>query len=65
MPEGCDVKLEVFNVLGQKVATLVEGRFDAGEHRVTWDATEQSSGVYLYRLTAGEMVETKKMMLLK
>ena len=65
VPVACDVTLEVFNVLGQKVATLLDGRFDAGEHSVTWDATAQSSGVYLYRLTASEVVETKKMLLLK
>ncbi len=65
LPRSVDIRLEVFNVLGQKVATLADGRCDAGEHTVIWNASRQASGVYLYRLTAGEFVETKKMLLLK
>ena len=65
LPEACAVRLEVYNVLGQRVASLVDGRMDAGAHTVTWDATEVSSGVYLYHLQAGEFSETRKMMLLK
>ena len=60
-----DVRIDVFNMLGQKVATLFEGYSEAGHHAVNWDASDQASGVYLYRLTAGEFVDTKKMMLLK
>ncbi|MEW5794839.1 MAG: T9SS type A sorting domain-containing protein [Candidatus Zixiibacteriota bacterium] len=65
LPTADDVTLEVFNVLGQKVATLVDGRVEAGAHRVTWDGSDQSSGVYFYRLTAGKQVLSKKMLLLK
>ena len=65
LPVATEVRLEVFNVLGQTVAALVGKRLGAGEHTVTWDATGQASGVYLYHLTAGEFVETKKMVLLK
>jgi len=60
-----DVRIDVFNMLGQRVATLFEGYSEAGNHSVNWDASDQASGVYLYRLTAGEFVDTKKMMLLK
>jgi hypothetical protein len=60
-----DVKLEVFNVAGQKVATLVNGHESAGSHSVTWDASDVSSGVYFYKLTAGEKTFTRKMSLLK
>ncbi len=60
-----DVKLEVFNLLGQNVATLFEGHVGAGTHNTTWDATSMSSGVYFYRLTANDLVDTKKMLLLK
>ncbi len=65
LPVAADVRLEVFNVLGQKVATLVEQRLEAGQHSITWDAIAQASGVYMYRLTAGDFVETKKMILMK
>jgi hypothetical protein len=60
-----DVKVEIFNVMGQKVATVVDGFMEAGQHTVLWDASDFSSGVYFYRLTAGDLVETRKMMLLK
>jgi hypothetical protein len=65
LPHACDVRLEVFNVLGQRVVTLVDGYLPAGEHSVTWDASRHASGVYLYRLSAGDVVETKSMILLK
>ena len=65
LPSASHVKLEVFNVMGQKVATLVDGQFEAGEHVVRWDGSDAASGVYFYRLQAGDFVDTKKMMLLK
>jgi hypothetical protein len=66
VPHIADVRLEVYNLLGQLVATLVEGQAIAGTHRVTWDAGSLSSGVYLSRLTVnGQHVATKKMLLVK
>jgi hypothetical protein len=65
LPEASNVKLEVYNVLGEKVATLVDGEQEAGYRYVVWDASAISSGVYFYRLQAGEFVSTKKMNLLK
>lgn len=65
LPAPSHVKLEIFNILGQAVATLYNGPLQAGVHRYTWDGTNASSGVYLYRLTAGDYVESKKMILLK
>ena len=59
------IKLEVFNTLGQRVAVLADGHFDAGQHVVTWNASNASSGVYFYRLTSESGVNTRKMMLLK
>jgi hypothetical protein len=59
------VSLKVFNVLGQEVATLVNGQLPAGSYDVTFDARFLSSGVYFYQLTAGGMVQTKKMILEK
>jgi hypothetical protein len=65
LPQASVVTLEVYNIVGQRVALLDEGRYPAGEHIVTWDAAAYASGVYFYRLTAGEFVDTKKMVLLK
>ncbi len=65
-----DVRLDIFNVLGQHVATLADGRFEAGRHMVVWDGTDAgghqvASGVYFSRLTGEEQHSTHKMMLLK
>jgi hypothetical protein len=64
------VRLDVFNILGRRVATLIDGDFPAGDHEVVWDATDDggqrvASGVYLYRLTVGEQRQAKKMLFLK
>jgi hypothetical protein len=59
------VRLEVHNVLGQVVATLVNGTLNAGEHSVRFDAKTLSSGVYFYTLRSGEKHEVRKMMLMK
>ncbi|MBD3232471.1 MAG: DUF1566 domain-containing protein [candidate division Zixibacteria bacterium] len=60
-----DVTLEVYNLTGQKVATLVDSFLEAGEHSISWDASYYSSGVYFYRLEVGERFYTKRMTLLK
>jgi hypothetical protein len=65
LPEASEVRLEVYNISGQKVATLANGNQEAGYKFVTWDACEVSSGVYLYKLTAGDFSETKRMTLLR
>jgi hypothetical protein len=59
------VSLRVFDVLGREVAVLINEEKLAGTYNVTWDASDLSSGVYLYRLRAGSFVETKKMLLLR
>jgi hypothetical protein len=59
------VKLEVFDVLGKKVATLVNERQSAGTHNITFNASGLSSGVYFYRLQAGNFSSTQKMILIK
>ncbi len=59
------VKLEVYNVLGQKVATLVNNVQSAGMHQIQFDASKLATGVYIYRIQAGSFVQSKKMMLLK
>lgn len=65
IPRASDVQLEVFNMLGQKVATLVSEMFQAGEHKVRWDAAGLSSGIYFYRLKAGSFSYSKKLILLR
>jgi hypothetical protein len=65
MPQVNFVTLEVYNMVGQKVATLVEGTRQAGVHTVTFDASTLSSGTYLYRMQAGDQMLMQKMSLIK
>ncbi|MFA5052300.1 MAG: T9SS type A sorting domain-containing protein [Patescibacteria group bacterium] len=65
LPEATHVTLDVFNILGQKVATLINENQTAGEHNCTWVAREQASGIYFYRLATDHESVTKKMVLLK
>jgi len=65
LPRSGKVNLTVYNILGQAVTTLVDRELDAGSHTITWDASENATGVYFYKLTAGDFTETRKMMLLK
>jgi len=60
-----DVRLDVFDVTGRRVATLVDGVKSAGRHTVALDGNSLASGVYFYRLNAGGVVQQKKMILLK
>jgi len=59
------VALRVYNTLGQEVATLVDEVKEAGYHSVKWDASEMPSGVYFYRLTAGEFSQARRMVLMQ
>jgi hypothetical protein len=59
------VTLKVFDVLGREVSTLVDEVGQPGVYKVQWDGSGMPSGIYFYRLQAGEFVETKKMILLK
>jgi hypothetical protein len=51
--------------MGQKVTTLVDTQLGPGYHTVTWNADRAATGLYFYRMQAGQFVETKKMLLLK
>ncbi len=70
LPEAANVRLEVFNILGQKVTTLVNQFEAAGPKSVVWDGTDGrgakvASGIYFYKIAAGDFLATKKMMLVK
>jgi hypothetical protein len=65
LAESSKVKLEVFDMLGRKVAVLVNTRVAAGAHSVNFDASNLSSGMYIYRLQADNFLQTRKMMLIK
>ena len=65
LPEQSNVRIDVFNTLGQQVKSLVNGEVSAGEHSVKFDASALSSSVYLYRMQAGDFNEIKKMILTK
>ncbi|MDX9856686.1 MAG: PKD domain-containing protein [candidate division Zixibacteria bacterium] len=65
LPVSSDITLKVYNIMGQEVAELADGRFEAGHHSVEWDASRKASGVYFYRITTDAFTATKKMILLK
>jgi len=65
LPHAGHATLRIYNVLGEQVATLVDGEQPAGTFRTTWDAAGLPSGIYFYRLTVGEFVQTKKMVLMR
>ena len=65
LPMDSEVRLEVYNIVGQRIATLVDGMQPAGSHSVSFDASRLASGVYVYRIQAGSYVKTHKMTLIK
>lgn len=65
LPYPGNVKLDIYDILGRKVETLIEKQQQAGYHHVIWNAKDISTGMYFYKLQAGDYIETKKMVLLK
>jgi len=65
LPKPYQVKLEVYNLLGQRVATLVDDYQPAGYKAVRWDGGRCASGIYLYRFEAGDFRDVRRMILLK
>ena len=65
LPQASHVKLEVFNVIGQRVAVIANSVMKAGYHQLQFDASALSSGTYFYKLTAGEFKQSKSMVLIK
>src|SRR5574341_400501 len=70
LPQASQVKLEIFNILGQNVKTLVDGKLEAGYHQISWDGKNANgkkvvSGVYFYRLKTESFTDVKKMSFVK
>lgn len=70
LPRNSHVTIEIFNLLGRKVTQLADEEYPAGSHRVIWngmssDGQMVSTGIYFYRIVAGDFIDTKKMLLLK
>jgi hypothetical protein len=70
LPQAEHVRLDVFNILGERIATLVDEVIQAGRHTVTWDGTNDygtpvASGVYFYRIQAGDYAASRKMIMMK
>jgi plastocyanin len=65
IPKASKVAMEVFNSIGEKVETLVDRELSAGNYNFEWNASNLTSGIYFYKLTSGDFVETKKMILLR
>jgi flagellar hook assembly protein FlgD len=70
LPKSGEVSLVVYDVLGQEIVRLMTGEQAAGQYRVRWDGRDRygrqvTSGVYFYRIEAGEFVEVRKMLLVR
>ena len=70
LPQKAHVTLEIYNLLGQRVRTLVDGAIDAGSHTVVWDGRDEfgeivPTGIYLYRLQSADFVRARKMVLVR
>jgi hypothetical protein len=59
------VSIDIYDILGQKMETLVNDRQSAGHHQISWNASDAASGIYFYKIQAGDFTSAKKMLLLK
>jgi len=65
LPKTGDIQISVYNLLGKEIARLLNEVQEARDNQITWDASNYSSGIYFFRLQAGDFVQTRKMVLLK
>ena len=65
LPLAGNVELKVYDIIGKEVASLVSGNMTVGTHVVPFDASALASGVYIYKITAGSFIDSKKMVLIK
>ena len=65
LPFKSQVIIDIYDILGRKVVSLIDKQQPAGFHQMLWDAENFASGAYFYKLQAGDYIDTKKMMLVK
>jgi hypothetical protein len=65
LPKESDVKIIIYDIYGREVHTLVNGKYNAGEYEITWNASEYASGVYFYKMITNNFYEVRKMTLVK
>ncbi len=65
IPKADNVTLEIYNIIGQKVATLVDQKMAPGEYSIVWDAQNVASGIYFYKLSVDQFTQTRKMILMR
>jgi len=65
LSKSANVKIEVYNLLGQKVAVLINGEKPAGYHEISFNASSLSSGMYIYKLKSGSFEQSRKMILIR
>ncbi|MBN2090653.1 T9SS type A sorting domain-containing protein [candidate division KSB1 bacterium] len=65
VPTKSPITLEIYDLLGRKVATLIDQELLAGQHQIKWDATNFAAGIYFYQLQSGDFIQGRKMILLK
>ncbi len=65
LPVAGEVRLDVYNILGEQVATLVQGHHEVGRYTIQWEASNIASGMYFYRISSPKYTSTKKMVLMK
>jgi hypothetical protein len=65
LPQAAQIKINLYNMLGEQVASIAEGMYESGYHKVTFNASNLPSGTYIYRLESSDFVQVKKMMLIK
>lgn len=65
IPRAARTDLSIYDILGRKIATVLNNDVDAGHHRLQWDSSRIASGVYFYRITSGSFTDTKKMIVAK
>ncbi|MBD3170396.1 MAG: T9SS type A sorting domain-containing protein [candidate division Zixibacteria bacterium] len=65
LPVDSDVRIDVYDLMGRRVSTLIDEYQQAGRHELSWDATDHSTGIYFYRVSAGDLSVTKRITLIK
>ena len=65
LPKSGNVTIKIFDITGKLVSELLNSELEAGSHNIDWNASDYPSGVYFYKITAGNFTSVKKMMLVK